>query len=172
MYWTWNMGSSNTLIECAHLKDFKDFICIFHHNSTPALGILSHYFKSIVTKHDDVIKWNHFPRYCPFVWGIHRSPVNSPHNGQWRGALIVSLICVWLNGCVNNREAGDLRRYRVHFDVIVMSWMYMEQKHWDGSTTLWFTPITMMSQTRFGMFFKHPDPMLQGYRLKIQYSGD
>ena len=23
--------------------------------------------------HDDVIKWKHFPRYWPFVWGIHRS---------------------------------------------------------------------------------------------------
>ena len=29
--------------------------------------------------HDEVIKWKHFPRYWPFVWGIHRSPVNSPH---------------------------------------------------------------------------------------------
>ena len=38
--------------------------------------------------HDDVIKWKHFPRCWPFVSGIHRSPVNSPHKGQWRGALI------------------------------------------------------------------------------------
>ena len=38
--------------------------------------------------HDDVIKWKHFLRYWPFVWGIHRSPVNSPHKGQWRGALM------------------------------------------------------------------------------------
>ena len=29
--------------------------------------------------HDDVMKWKHFPRYWPFVWGIHRCPVNSPH---------------------------------------------------------------------------------------------
>ena len=36
--------------------------------------------------HDDVIEWKHFPRYWPFVWGIYRSPVNSPHKGQWRGA--------------------------------------------------------------------------------------
>ena len=70
--------------------------------------------------HDDVIKWKHFPRYWPFVRGIHRSPVNSPHKGQWRGALMFSLICVWINGWVNNRKAGDLRRYRVHFDVTVM----------------------------------------------------
>ena len=70
--------------------------------------------------HDDVIKWKHFPRYRTFVRGIHRSPVNSPHKGQWRGALMFSLICVCINGWVNNREAGDLRRYRAHNDVIVM----------------------------------------------------
>ena len=60
-----------------------------------------------VSSHDDVIKWKHFPRYWPFVRRIHRSPVNSPHKGQWRGALMFSLICVWMNGWVNNREAGD-----------------------------------------------------------------
>ena len=75
---------------------------------------------SIRMWHDDVIKWRHFPRYWPFVRGIHRSPVNSPHKGQWRGAWMFSLICVWINGWVNNRKAGDLRRYRVNYDVIVM----------------------------------------------------
>ena len=61
-----------------------------------------------------------FPRNWPFVRGIHRSPVNSPHKGQWRGALMFSLICVSINDWVNNREAGDLRRYRAHCDVNVM----------------------------------------------------
>ena len=70
--------------------------------------------------HADVIKWKHFPRYWPFVRGIHRPPVNSPHKGQWRGALMFTLICARINGWVNNREAGDLRRYRRHYDVIVM----------------------------------------------------
>ena len=37
--------------------------------------------------HDDVSKWKHFPRHWPFVRVIHRSPVNSPHKGQWHGAL-------------------------------------------------------------------------------------
>ena len=73
-----------------------------------------------VAMHDDVIKWKHFPRYWPFVRGIHRSPANSPHKGQWRGSLMFSLICVWINGWVNNREAVDLRRYRTHYDVTVM----------------------------------------------------
>ena len=39
--------------------------------------------------HDDVIKWKHFLRNWPFVRGIHRSPVNSPHKGQWSGAFDV-----------------------------------------------------------------------------------
>ena len=33
----------------------------------------------------------------------------------------VTLICVWINGWVNNREAGELRRYPAHSDVPVMS---------------------------------------------------
>ena len=81
--------------------------------------------------HDDVIKWKHFPRYWSFVRGIHRYPVNSQHKGQWRGALMFSLICAWINGWVNNREADDLRRYRAHYDVSVM-W------HWRWSTYYWF----------------------------------
>ena len=70
---------------------------------------------------DDVIKWRHFPRNWPFVRGNPRSLVNSPHKGQWRGALMFSLICVWIKGWVNNRQAGDLRRDRAHYDVIVMA---------------------------------------------------
>ena len=43
---------------------------------------------------------------------------NSPHQGLLRRALMFSLI--WINGWVNNREAGDLRRHRAHCDVIVL----------------------------------------------------
>ena len=63
--------------------------------------------KPLPDPHDDVIKWKHFPRYWPFVRGIHRSPVNSSHKGQWRGALMFSLICTWINDWVSNSEAGD-----------------------------------------------------------------
>ena len=89
----------------------------------------------------DVIKWKHFPHNWPFVPGIHRSPVNSLHKGQWRGAVMFSLICVWRNSWENSRKAGDLRRYRAHYDVSVMSavitctelWL-----HWiNGFNSLW-----------------------------------
>ena len=52
------------------------------------------YIRNII--HDDVIKWKHFPRYWPFVRGIHRPPVNSPHKDQLHGALMFSLICAWI----------------------------------------------------------------------------
>ena len=58
--------------------------------------------------------------YWPFVRGIHQSLVNSPHKGQWRGALMFSFICVWINIWVKNHEVVDLRCYRVHHDVTVM----------------------------------------------------
>ena len=51
---------------------------------------------------------------------ICRSMVNSPHKGQWRGALMFDLICTWINDWVNNREAGELRCHRPHYDAIVM----------------------------------------------------
>ena len=62
-------------------------------------------------------RWRHqmetFPPYWPFVRGIHWSPVDSPHTGQWRGALMFSLMQTWTNLWVNNRDADDLRRHGV-----------------------------------------------------------
>ena len=71
-------------------------------------------------RHDDVIKLKLFLRYWPFVRGIHRSPVNSPHKGQWHGVLMFSLIFAWINGWVNNREADHLRPNLAYYDVTVM----------------------------------------------------
>ena len=78
-------------------------------------GWLKHHF------HDNVIKWKHFLHYRPFVQRIHWSPVNSLHKGQWCGALMVSLICAWINRWVNTCEAGDLRLHCAHYDIIVMN---------------------------------------------------
>ena len=55
----------------------------------------------------------------------HLCGVNSPHKGQWRGALMFSLICGRINVWVNNGEAGDLRRHRAHYYVTVMEWYLM-----------------------------------------------
>ena len=72
--------------------------------------------------HDDVIKWKHFLRKWTFVMGIHRSPVNSHHKGQWCGALTFSLICACANDWANKRHAtGYFRRHRAYYVVTVMT---------------------------------------------------
>ena len=62
-------------------------------------------FSRYYCRYDDIIKWQVLPRYLPFLRGIHRSRVNSPHKGQWRRALIFSVICALTDGWVNNRDA-------------------------------------------------------------------
>ena len=57
-----------------------------------------------------------------------------PHKGQWRRALMLSLICVWINGWVNNGEAGDLRRHRAHYDVTVMVIWHWQRNDWSKSS--------------------------------------
>ena len=70
--------------------------------------------------HNVVIAWKYFPRYRPFVRGMHRSPVNSLHHASdvelWYFLWSVPSINSW----VNNREAGDVRRHRAHYNIIVM----------------------------------------------------
>ena len=66
------------------------------------------------------IKRKHCLYYWPFFRGINQSPVNSPHKGQWCRTLKFSLICVWTNSWESNRDAGDLRHPRAHYDVTVM----------------------------------------------------
>ena len=60
---------------------------------------------------------------------LWRELVNSPHKGQWRGALIFSFICAWINGWVNNRQVGVLRLHRALYDVIVVTCEQHELRH-------------------------------------------
>ena len=79
-------------------------------------------FLTVATRnniYDGVIKWKHFPLNCLCV-GNSQITVNSPHKGQWRGALMFSLICTRTNVWVNNRDAGDLRLHWAHYDITVM----------------------------------------------------
>ena len=110
---------SSKIIPVSLLPHFPGANELKHRNTQFVLATLLAMSERI-PNHDDVIKRKHFPRHWSLVWGIPRSPVNSPHKGQWRGALIFSLICAWIYGWVNNRETGDLRRYRTHYDVNVM----------------------------------------------------
>ena len=67
--------------------------------------------------------WRHkmetFSALLAICVGNSPVPVNSSQKGQWCGAFVFSLVCVWIISWVNNHEAGDLRRYRIHYDVTV-----------------------------------------------------
>ena len=65
--------------------------------------------------HDDVIKWKHFPRYWPFVWGIHRSLVNPPQRPVTRS------FDVFFDLRLDKRQSKQSRGcHRAHYDVTVM----------------------------------------------------
>ena len=115
--------------------------------------------------HDDAMKWKHFPRYWPFVRGIHRSPVNSPHKGQWRGALMFSLICLWINNWVNTRKADDLRRYRAHYDVTVVFFFML---------TCWYHVNHMIPQVTVKQLWTyiwcHHGPLARYVKLRVAHA--
>ena len=68
--------------------------------------------------------WRHQMETFPALLAIYAG--NSPVPGEFpvqrpvTRSFDVSLICVWINTWVNNREAGDLRCHHTHYDVIVM----------------------------------------------------
>ena len=105
-------------------------------NTVHSAGVMSLW--CVELPHDDIIKWKHFLCYSPFVWGIHQSLVNSRHKGQWRRALMFSLIYAWINGWVNNLEAGDLRCHHTFYSVTVMfcHWLRRYYIHSPDSTEI------------------------------------
>ena len=92
--------------------------------------------------HDDVIKCKHFTCYWLYVRGIRQSLVNSPHKGQWRGALMFSLIYAWTSGRANNRDACDLRRHHAHYGVTVMKESTPPCLPWGKTSTTWTTFVS------------------------------
>ena len=74
---------------------------------------------TLLTMTIDVFKWRHFPRYWPFVRGIHQSPVNSPTKDS--DAELWCFLWSAPEQTVNNWDAGDLRCHRGNYDVTVMT---------------------------------------------------
>ena len=131
----------------------------------PAVYQVKVYTRSLKTK----TWWRHqmetFSASLVICAGNSPVPVNSLHKGQWRGAFMFSLICARINGWVNNREAGDLRRYRAHYDVIVMRRDYV---HWS-----WYTHaqthiyISLNSLSLIGMYSKQNSLNAMSCLMKI-----
>ena len=108
---------ATTFFESGRTRMNHNVLDDFYHESRFVFVRCKGRYILITSNHDHVIKWKYFPHYWPCVRGIHRWPLNSPHKGQWRGALMFSfIVSEYLN-----REAGELRRHRTHYDVIVMT---------------------------------------------------
>ena len=73
-------------------------MCLTCHNTPQST------WPPLLELHNDIIKWKHFPRYWPYVWGIHRSLMNSPGQGQW-----CELWC-FFDLCLNKRLSKQSRR--------------------------------------------------------------
>ena len=98
------------------------YVRVFHntlisHMVTPCVLVYDFAWFSIIMTSSNGI----FFALLAFVRGSHRWPVDSPHKGQWRGALMFSLMRAWTKGLANNTNASYLRRHRSHYDVTVMT---------------------------------------------------
>ena len=86
------------------------------------------------------------------------APVNSPHKRQWRGALMFSLICSWINDWVNNREAGDLRRHQLILTLLTtisnwkISYLYSAKFAYAFWRWLWFCLCKYVRYMTSGLF--------------------
>ena len=139
------IGWSNLVISDEMKMTIFSILKLSSHRAGVSLtAVLSDFSSLLYTRPQQIHCWLHvrnkawfFKVYFLITWWRHQMetfsallalcmenwPVTGefPLKGQWRGALIFSLICAWINGSVNNREAGDLRRHHPHYDVTVMS---------------------------------------------------
>ena len=100
------------IMNSIHMRiSYKWYLSILLRFHTPALA------RQTGARPVGIFSWYHqmktFSTLLAVCAGIHRSPVNSLHKGQWCRAVMFSN---WLN----NREAGDLRCHCAHYDITVM----------------------------------------------------
>ena len=88
--------------------------------------------------------------------GIHRSLVDSPHKGEWRGALMFSLICASTNSWTNNWDTGDLRCHCTHYDVTEIYIPVWETKFLDYSPQNRCPLCSIQNSTRPSQFSTQP----------------
>ena len=76
--------------------------------------------------HDHVETFSALLAICARNWPVPGEfPTQRPVTWSFDGFFI----CVRINGWVNNRKAGDLRRYRAHYDASVMIHVYANLCH-------------------------------------------
>ena len=118
-----------TVCKCTHVHVFVcTHICVHD-------GILIYVGKRNTMRFNSFSWWRHqmetFSALLAFCAG------NSPVTGEFPSQRpltqsfdVFFLICAWINDWVNNREAGDLKHHRAHYDVNVMSCTCQMHVHW------------------------------------------
>ena len=114
--------------------------------------------------------WRHQMETFSVLLAISAGNSPVPHKGQWRGALMFPLNCVWIIGRENNRQAGDLRRYGAHYDVIVMIIRFNINKINHGWVTISAAWICYMAMNfAFMYFYPFINPIIQNTFLQKIY---
>ena len=109
---------------------FMGFMWLFNQISQGASRAWRQWYKcsnigDVNLGHTRLYQMKAYPRYWLFAG---ESTGHSPHKvQQGGGGLMFSLICAWTNTWANDRDAGDLRRYRAHYDVTVMIRINVDQ---------------------------------------------
>ena len=120
----WELTSHEVQPEHAHSSSFPCWTPVVRVSLNYAFPFLYGTYPRVpCVTHDDVIKWKHFPRNWPFVRGIHRFPVNSPHKDQWRGALMFFFYL-----CLNKRLSKQ--SWGWWFETLSRSlWRHRNERH-------------------------------------------
>ena len=118
----------------------------------------------VVMDHDDFIKWKYFPRYWPFVRGIHRSRW-IPHTKASDAELWCFIWSARIYSWVNNWEAGDLRRHCTHFDVNVMQKAVYHIRPLEWLLLAWIYPkmVLMVTLSSLLAFLERTSPVTWGF---------
>ena len=121
----WNLWSDSTtcrritVFYCDQVNIY--FKSVFHLFWTPINAGCEIFGQKVnCLEHIFFIKWKHFPRYWPFLRRIHRSPVDSPHKGQWHGALMFSL----------NQQLSNQWRRRWCETALHSLWRHCNESSW------------------------------------------
>ena len=121
LYWLCHLPNVTTTVSRRHMSRR----CLYRGHLCPSIDIGDKWSNWSTPSPTDLASWwrnqmETFSALLAICAGNPPVPGEFPHKGQWHGALMLILICVWINGWVNNGEAGDLRRYHAHYDVTVM----------------------------------------------------
>ena len=138
-----------TLNHCNLSEDGETYMCCVGGRSTSGLQRLEY-----MPKHDDVMKWKHFPRYWPFVRGISRSgeipqrPVTRRFDAffdlhplskqSWAWWFETASHSLWRH--CNDKDDKPNDGYRAAFPIIFLWWLHAKPiTHQAGEHSIWLT---------------------------------